>query len=468
MPAVQVNQSGAVGVVGLWHLGSVTAACLAEAGNEVIGLDPDAAVVDELAAGRPPVSEPGLAELMLGCAGRLRFSTDPGALSGCARAWVTFDTPVDDDDHADVEWVLEHAVEMLAALPAHALVVVSSQLPVGSVAELRARCARRRGEDDLRFACVPENLRLGQALDAFRSPERIVIGAGSEEDRRELGELLAPFGGEREWMSIESAEMTKHALNGFLATSVAYINEVAAICEAVGADAAEVSRGLKSERRIGPRAYLAPGDAFAGGTLARDIGFLRGLAERHGLPSDVFTGVADGNAAHKQWTERKLVELLGGGGEGSPASAQNEHRLAGRVVAIWGLTYKPGTDTLRRSSAVELARRLVGAGARVLAHDPALRSLPPSLALDVELCTEPLAATTGADALVVCTPWPDYRELTAEEICASLANPLVIDPAGALQGTLAGHPGLRYVRVGTPDRERVEASSGLPLSSGAR
>jgi UDPglucose 6-dehydrogenase len=469
MAAAQANDRGPVGVVGLWHLGCVTAACLADAGNEVIGVDPDVGVIEELARGRPPVSEPGLAELMLECATRLRFSADPSVLADARCAWITFDTPVDDDDHADVEWVLEHAVRMLAALPADALVIVSSQLPVGSVGQLRERCAAHRGEDDLRFACVPENLRLGQALDAFRAPDRIVAGVRSEEDRRELGELLAPFSTEVEWMSVESAEMTKHALNGFLATSVAFINEVAAICEAVGADAAEVSRGLKSERRIGPRAYLGPGDAFAGGTLARDIGFLRGLAERHDLPAHVFTGVAEGNAAHKRWTERKLVELLGSDGSPeAPGSARGERTLAGRVVAIWGLTYKPGTDTLRRSSAVELCHRLVAAGAKVVAHDPAVSVLPTDLAIDIELRPDPLAAVHGADALVVCTPWPEYRELGVEEVCSSLGTALVIDPAGALKDTFAHHPEVRYVRVGSPSEEGARTPSGSQLSRGLR
>src|SRR5581483_11942425 len=166
-----------------------------------------------------------------------------------------------------------------------ALVAVSSQLPVGSVARLRERCAAVRGDGGLRFACVPENLRLGRALDAFRAPERIVAGVRDEADRRELAALLEPLGAEVLWMGVESAEMTKHALNGFLATSVAYMNEIAGVCEAVGADAAQVSRGLTSERRIGPGAYLKPGDAFAGGTLARDIGFLRELARHNELPA---------------------------------------------------------------------------------------------------------------------------------------------------------------------------------------
>jgi UDPglucose 6-dehydrogenase len=452
MPVIQASDRGPIGVVGLWHLGSVTAACLAEAGNDVLGVDPDVSVVEELTQGRPPVSEPGLAELLLGSAERLRFSSDPRALTGMHRAWVTFDTPVDDDDNADVEWVLARSEELLASLVDGALVIVSSQLPVGSVARLQARCAVRRGRDDLRFACVPENLRLGSALKSFRAPDRIIAGVRDEEDRRELAELLKPFSAEVQWMRVESAEMTKHALNGFLATSVAFINEVAAICEAVGADAAEVSRGLKSERRIGPRAYLAPGDAFAGGTLARDIGFLRDLAARHELPANVFAGVADGNAAHRHWTQRKLLELLEGG-------ARDGRALVGATVAIWGLTYKPGTDTLRRSGAVELCRWLVDAGATVRVHDPVVRALPPSLADSVELRSSALEAATGADVLVVCTAWPDYLKVSAEEVLSVLAQAVVVDPAGSLQESLGLSSGMRYVRVGSPSETHTEAPS---------
>jgi UDPglucose 6-dehydrogenase len=438
----------------------VTAACLARAGSEVIGIDPDAQLVAGLREGRPPVSEPGLAELLAGNAARMSFSCEPHALANAGRAWLTFDTPVDDEDNADVEWVLARAVELLAPLPADSLVVVSSQLPVGSVARLQERCAEERADGGLRFASVPENLRLGNALESFSAPDRIVAGVRSERDRGELAELLAPFSTDVQWMRVESAEMTKHALNGFLATSVAFINEVAAICESVGADAEEVSRGLKSERRIGSRAYLGPGDAFAGGTLARDISFLRGLAKRRGLPGHVFTGVADGNTAHKDWTRRKLLELLTGEGR------ERERPLAGRRVAIWGLTYKPGTNTLRRSSAVELCRWLLGAGAMVRTHDPAVTALPADLSGEVELCASPLQAAAEAEALVVCTAWPDYLSVSVEELLSVLALGQVIDPAGLLRERLAARPDVRYVRVGTPSeirvRRRVESTPGRP------
>ncbi len=449
MPAQAADRGGPIGVIGLWHLGCVTAACLAQAGREVIGIDPDAQLIAGLRACRPPVSEPGLAELLAGNAARMSFACEPHALAGARRAWLTFDTPVDDDDNADVEWVLAHAVELLAPLPADSLVVVSSQLPVGSVARLQERCMAARADGGLRFASVPENLRLGRALASFNAPDRIVAGVRDERDRGELAELLAPFSTDVQWMRVESAEMTKHALNGFLATSVAFINEVAAICESVGADAEEVSRGLKSEQRIGPRAYLGPGDAFAGGTLARDIGFLRGLAKHRGLPTHVFTGVAEGNAAHKHWTRRKLLELLAG------EDRLEEQALATRRVAIWGLTYKPGTNTLRRSSAIELCRWLLGAGATVRAHDPAVTALPADLAGKVELCGSPLQAAAGAEALVVCTAWPDYLDVPVGELVSALALAQVIDPAGALRELLAPRADVRYVRVGTPSEIRV-------------
>jgi UDPglucose 6-dehydrogenase len=264
----------------------------------------------------------------------------------------------------------------------------------------------------------------------------------NEEDRRELAELLAPFSTNVLWMGVESAEMLKHALNGFLATSVAFANEIAAICETVGADAAEVARGLKSDPRIGSRAYLNPGEAFAGGTLARDVGFLTSTADWPGWTPHVSLGVARANAAHRGWTRRKLRELLGG--EEEPV----ERFLAGRVLAVWGLAYKPGTDTLRRSDAVELCRWLAGAGAEVRAHDPAVRALPAGLAGVIELCGDPLDAATGAHALVICTACPGFREVPEDRLLSVLEEPLIVDPAGWLAASLADREDVRYARVG--------------------
>lgn len=417
-----------VTVYGLWHLGSVTAACLAEGGHEVVGLDPDAGTVANLSANRPPVDEPGLAPLVAEqqANGRLRFTTDAAdAVPGAEVVWVCFDTPVDANDTADVQWVRDRLDDIAPHLKAGTRVLISSQVPVGFGAKLQADWAAR----GVHVACSPENLRLGQALDCFRRPDRVVIGC-EEADRAKLTELLAPFGGQRVWMSVASAEMTKHAVNAFLATSVAFINELARICEVVGADAKEVERGLKTEQRIGPKAYLSPGSAFAGGTLARDIGFLLDLAREHGRPAHLFAGVRESNECQKNWLRDQLSSVP-----------------AGATVAVLGLTYKPGTDTLRRSGSVELCRWLLARGVKVQAHDPAVKGGADELA-GVELADTAEGAMRGADVSVLATPWPEYRTLTPAQVRGAMKRPRVIDPTHFLAAGLANDPGVSYVAAG--------------------
>ncbi len=417
-----------VTVYGLWHLGSVTAACLAEGGHNVIGLDPELRTIADLVANKPPVDEPGLTALIAEQqkAGRLRFTTDPAVAIPTAEViWVCFDTPVDENDRADVAWVRDRLDAIAPWLRPGQLVLISSQVPVGFGLQL-ATDWQLRG---VRVACSPENLRLGQALNCFRCPDRIVIGCDPR-DRDTLTQLFAPFGGERVWMSVASAEMTKHAVNAFLATSVAFINELARLCEVVGADAKEVERGLKSEQRIGPRAYLSPGAAFAGGTLARDIGFLLELAERHHRPAPLFRGVWDSNECQKRWLREQLADVP-----------------PGSTVAVLGLTYKPGTDTLRRSSSVELCHWLLTRGVKVRAHDPAIRQLPAELE-GVELAFSAVEALTGADLGVLATPWPQYRELTPAQVQHAMNQPRLIDPTHFLAAGFAHHPAIVYVAAG--------------------
>jgi len=253
-------------------------------------------------------------------------------------------------------------------------------------------------------------------------------------DRARIAALLQPFTDRIEWMSIESAEMTKHAINAFLALSITFINELAVLCEAVGADAKEVERGLKSESRIGPRAYLSPGGPFAGGTLARDVMFLTQIGSNQGVQTPLLAAVKTSNDAHKQWVQRKLLALLGS--------------LQDTTVCVWGLTYKPGTDTLRRSSAVELCCWLAEHGVHVLAHDPAVATLPEELATQISLQSSPLAATVGAHALVVATEWPDYQGIAADDIVEGMARPVVIDANRFLVKTLGSDARIRYAAVG--------------------
>ena len=230
-------------VQGLWHLGSVTAACLATAGHEVVGLDADQKTIDGLSRGEASLFEPGLDTLVQAgvASGALRFTTSiADAAAGAEVLWVTFDTPVDDDDRADIEFVANQVKNVLPALADGTVVLISSQMPVGSIRKLESFVRENLPNKRLSFACSPENLRLGKALDVFLKPDRIVVGVRSEDDRKKLEKLLLPITGSLEWMSVESVEMTKHAINAFLATSVTFANEIASICEMVGADAKEV------------------------------------------------------------------------------------------------------------------------------------------------------------------------------------------------------------------------------------
>ena len=424
-------------VVGLWHLGTVTAACLASVGHHVVGLDFESEVVERLRAGHPPLFEPGLEDLVKrGMAdGYLGFTTDAAqALRDARVVWIAYDTPVDESDQADVEFVVGRVERLFPDLAVDSLVLVSSQLPVGTTYRLEQAYVAAYPNKPVTFAYTPENLRLGKAISVFTRPDRVVVGVRSEADRKRVAELLSPFTERIEWMSVESAEMTKHALNAFLSTSVAFINEVAVLCEEVGADAKEVERGLKSEARIGPRAYLSPGAAFAGGTLARDVAFLAQLGTHYGQPTHLLRAVKTSNDTHKLWARAKLEGLIGD--------------LRDQTVGVWGLTYKPGTDTLRRSSSVELCRWLAERGVRVQAHDPAVKSLPPDLAATISLCSTPTDALAGVVGLVVATEWPDYQSVPADVVVASMRSALVLDPNRFLSQTLGNDPRIRYVTVG--------------------
>jgi UDPglucose 6-dehydrogenase len=419
---------------GLWHLGCVTAACLAAEGHTVVGLDPDAKRVRALQAGQPPVAEPGLAELIASGlqSGNLSFTNDRAASAQARLLWVTFDTPVDEDDRADTVWVRAQLETLRSVVRANTLVLVSSQVPVGFTGALERDW--RTTDPTLRFACSPENLRLGRAIEVFRHPERVVIGLGASTPRQSLAELFSPFSEHIEWMSLASAEMSKHALNGFLALSASYANELARIGERVGADSAEVERALRSDPRVGARAYVAAGPPLAGGTLVRDVEFLRSLARAHGLASPVADGIAESNRLHQLWTQQRLSEFL------DTADA--------RRVALLGLTYKAGTDTLRRSSSVELAHWLLEQDVEVRAYDPAVTSLPPGLS-EVTLASGMVEALEACDVAVLATAWPEFAALTADQVVGSMRWPRVIDQTGML-AHLGGDRRVTYVRVGRP------------------
>ncbi len=435
-----------VAVAGLWHLGMVTAGCLASRGYNVLGFD-QAPIIEQLQENIMPVAEPGLRELVAKAVseGRLSYTADASRVAAAQILWVCYDTPVDDNDVADSEYVVSQTLSLLPHLAPGSLVLISSQMPAGTTSRLESYW-QKNGGSELRFAYSPENLRLGKAIEVFTNPDRVVVGVRTAEDRDIIAALFSPFTDRIEWMSVESAEMTKHALNAFLATSVTFINEIAALCEEVGADAEEVERGLKTDVRIGSRAYLHPGSAFAGGTLARDVSFLLEIAERQKVTGYLLAGVQQSNSFHQGWLCRRMPEVIG--------------ELTGRHIAILGLAYKPGTDTLRRSVAVETATWLTRQGATVSAFDPAVRALPDELAATLSLCADAADALSGADAVLIATPWPDFRDISADLLLARMRQPVVFDPGRHLQQALGADARVRYFAVGRGDPPMRKESTG--------
>jgi len=416
-------------VQGLWHLGCVTAACCAKH-FQVVGLDFDAAIVVKLNQGQAPLFEPGLNELIAAglASKKLSFTTD--AKAACADAdvlWLCYDTPVNENDESDVESVVVNLRKALAHLAKGALVLISAQLPVGTCAKLEKEFAQ------FHFACSPENLRLGKALDSFEKAERVIVGIRNDAKKAVLEKLFAPFTTQILFMRTESAEMVKHALNSFLALSITFINEVARLCEHTGADAKEVAAGLKSEPRIGPKAYLGPGGPFAGGTLARDVVTLTKIADAAGEKISVIPAIKQSNDLHRGWAFRRLQSRLGD--------------LRGAKIAILGLTYTTNTDTLRRSAAVELCQKLLKAGAKVAAFDPAVKSLPKELS-SVSLASDVAAALNGAEAAVVCTEWPQFRQADWLKIVPAMKQPVFVDANRFLEKELKSIAGVEHLSVG--------------------
>ena len=416
-------------VLGLWHLGSVTAACCAKHFS-VVGLDFDATNIAKLNSGRAPLLEPGLDELISAGLASKKLSFASDAKIACENAdilWLTYDTPVNDNDESDVESVLANLRRALPHLPNGALVLISAQLPVGTCAKLEKEFPQ------FHFACSPENLRLGNAIDSFEKAERVIVGIRDDAKKPPIEKLFAPFTPQINFMRTESAEMVKHALNSFLALSITFINEVARLCEHAGADAKEVSIGLKSEPRIGPKAYLGPGGPFAGGTLARDVVTLTKIAEANGEKISVIPAIKQSNDLHRGWAFRRLQSRLGD--------------LRGKKIAVLGLTYTTNTDTLRRSAAVELCQQLLAVGANVSAFDPVVKNLPSELA-KIQLAPEISAAAIGAEAVAICTEWPQFRQADWAKIVPQMRQPIFVDANRFLEKELKKLPGVEHLSVG--------------------
>ncbi len=394
-----------IAVVGLWHLGETYSSGLAKLGHRVFGITDDRASADNFMKFQPPLAEPGLEELLREniAAGRLSYSPDYSVVSGANVFWVTFDTPVDDNDDVDLSVVFNAFERAIPFFQNDVLVVVTSQLPVGNSQKIRELISAKRPDLKFGYVYTPENLRLGEALKCFSEPGRIVAGVDSPDSLTKIKEIFSPLKAEILTMSPASAEMAKHALNGFLATSLSFINDIADVCEKAGADVLDVIKALKSDPRIGPKAYLDASLGFSGGTLGRDLKALGHFAKSTGINLPVIENVYSKNRTRKNWVVEKLTSELGD--------------LRGVKVAILGLTYKAGTSTLRRSQALEVAADLKKAGAILSLQDPKAER--------EDILRDPYQAAKGAAVVVLMTPWPDYKDLDLKKLKEASAEKAV-------------------------------------------
>ncbi len=427
-------------VFGLWHLGSVITACLADLGFEVIGLDKNKDVINNLNKGVPPLYEPGLQDLTKSGIkkSKLKFTFSPEvAFKNIEYLWIAFDTPVDENDKADVSY-LEHMItSVMKYFKDDLKIIISSQAPVGFTAKIE-KIYNKKYHKNVYFVYSPENLRLGEAIKVFMNPDRIIIGIKEESHIEKFLPIFSKISNRLEWMKIESAEMTKHAINAFLATSVVFANELAILCESVGADMREVERGLKTEVRIGPKAYVRAGGPFGGGTLARDINFLKDLGKTYNKNVFLFDSVKKSNDYHKDWIKRKSLDLF--------------KNLQNKKFGILGLTYKPNTDTLRRSSSIELCEWLFENGSVIKAFDPNIKDLPGELSKKIKLKNNIRDVIEDIDCIIVATEHSIFKELKESDII-TLKNKVIIDPNGFLEKTIKNISDINYIIVGKKANE---------------
>ena len=407
-----------ISVIGTGYVGLVAGACLAETGNDVTCADVDQQKIDGLKQNVLPIYEPGLEPLVERNQqqGRLSFTTDVGAAIGTADVvFIAVGTPPDEDGSADLRHVLAVAEQIGKHMKRELVVVTKSTVPVGTAAKVAARISRS-ARLPFHMCSNPEFLKEGAAVDDFMKPDRVVLGVDSDHARSVMAELYAPFvrtGKPIIFMDIPSAEMTKYAANAMLATRISFMNEIANLCERMGANVDLVRKGIGSDERIGP-SFLFPGPGYGGSCFPKDVKALVRTASEVGAPLAVLDAVEKANERQKHRLYEKLRQAVG--------------ELRGCRIAVWGLAFKPQTDDMREAPALTLIERLLGEGAEVVAHDPAaLHEARRRLGDRVTFVDGNYDALVGADALVVVTDWNEYRHPDFARIHDTLARPVVID-----------------------------------------
>jgi UDPglucose 6-dehydrogenase len=422
-------------------VGLVSGACFAEFGPQVTCVDVDADKVARLAQGEIPIYEPGLDALVARGvqAGRLRFTTDLAAAVGEADVvFIAVGTPSRrGDGHADLRYVDAAAVEVARALRGYTVIVTKSTVPVGTGRRVGALVREANPQAEFDMASNPEFLREGSAIEDFMHPDRVVIGAESERAREVLAALYRPLALREVPLvvtSLETAELTKYAANAFLATKISFINEIADLCERVGADVQEVARGMGMDRRIG-RTFLHAGPGYGGSCFPKDTVALMRTAQEAGAPLRIVEAAASVNDTRKGRMASRVIAACGGS-------------VRGKTIAVLGVAFKPNTDDMREAPSLAILPALQDAGATVRATDPAAMHEAGKLLPGVTWCADAYKAVQGAHAVVVLTEWNEYRALDLERLGAAMADRVLVDLRNVYPRALAQRYGFAVHRIG--------------------
>ncbi|SDA22675.1 UDP-glucose dehydrogenase [Sphingomonas sp. NFR15] len=428
-------------MIGSGYVGLVSGACFADFGHDVVCVDKDATKIDALRAGRIPIFEPGLDQLVASnvAAGRLSFTTDVTAgVAGADAVFIAVGTPSRrGDGHADLSYVYAAAAEIAQAITGFTVIVDKSTVPVGTGDEVER--IMREANPHAEFAVVsnPEFLREGAAIDDFKRPDRIVIGGDDPRAMEVMRQVYRPLYLNRSpivEMSRRGAELTKYAANAFLAVKITFINEIADLCEKVGADVQEVARGIGLDNRIGAK-FLHAGPGYGGSCFPKDTLALLKTSQDYDAPQRIVEAVVAVNDTRKRAMGRKVIAAMGGD-------------VRGKTVAVLGLTFKPNTDDMRDSPAIAVIQTLQDAGATIRAYDPEGVEQAKRVLSDVEYCGNAYQTMEGSDALVIVTEWDAFRALDLERVKSLLARPILVDLRNIYPRDMVEAAGFTYTGVG--------------------
>ncbi len=437
-------------IFGAGYVGLVAAACFAESGNSVIAVDVDQAKIEGLKQGIIPIYEPGLKEMVLRnqAEGRLSFTTEMAeAVQASLVCFIAVGTPPGEDGSADLKYVLNVARDIGQAMNGFKIIVDKSTVPVGTAGKVRVavqeELAARGIELEFDVVSNPEFLKEGAAIDDFMKPDRVVIGTDNVRTAEIMKELYDPFMRKQNRMivmDIHSAEMTKYAANAMLATRISFMNQIAGLCERMGADVAAVREGIGSDSRIGYD-FLFPGPGYGGSCFPKDVKALIRTAEECNYDFLLLKAVEEVNELQKEVLADKLIKVL--------SSADEEKPLTGRTVACWGLSFKPRTDDMREAPSLTIIERLLAAGATVRAHDPeALQEAKKHFGDRIEYSTNQYSILDGADALAIITDWNEYRNPDFERIKTALRSPTIVDGRNLYKPDRMTANGFCYIPLG--------------------